>query len=107
MKFAFATVGSAFYTRSRWDNSVQVRLWIFVALWALAIGGILTGSVYGITKGVRSAGAASCRTFSRQSGYSATYRIQHFLDAGTCYVRLPNGHALPQKMVTAYLKANK
>jgi len=105
MKPALAGIGNAFVV-NRYGYT-RVREWVIVTAVLLVIAGGISGLVYGITKAVRSAGAASCRTFAGQSGYPSHYKIQHFLDGGTCYVKLPNGHALPQKMVVAYLKANK
>jgi hypothetical protein len=102
MKLAFSTVGNAFFTQRY--GYTRIRGWAWFAFWTLAIPTIIAAIIFGI---VRSSGAASCRTFASQSHYASHYKIQHFLDAGTCYVQLPSGHALPEKMVVAYLKANK
>ena len=105
MKLALAGIGGAFTKNGYYGRTL--RAWVWAVLWTTVIALVIPGAVYGITKMVRSAGAASCRTFASQSGYPSNYKIQHFLDAGTCYVHLPNGHALPEKMVTGFLKANK
>jgi hypothetical protein len=106
MKHALAGIGGAFTTKDRWSGHTVLRTWVRAALVVAVIGAIICGAVYGITQAVRSAGAASCRTFARQSGYGSTYRIQHFLDSGTCYVHMPNGHQLPEKNITGFIKAN-
>lgn len=106
MKFALAGINGAFTTRDRWSGGTKLRAWVWVVLWAAVISGVIVGAVYGITQGVRSAGAASCRTFARQSGYPSTYRIQHWLDAGTCYVHMPNGKQLPEENITGFIKAD-
>lgn len=106
MKSVLAGVGNIF-VESSYRNRVRLRVWVIVALWVVAIAAVVCGIVFGIASAVRSAGAASCRNFAQHSGYSSAYHIQHWMDGGTCFVTLPNGHALPQKMVVAYLKANK
>lgn len=105
MKIALAGVGNVFTTRGYYGT--RLRGWVIAGLVVFGISVVITAAVYGITKAVRSAGAASCRTFARTSGYPSQYRLLHFLDGGVCFVRLPNGHTLPQKMVVAYLKANR
>lgn len=105
MKLALAGVGGAFVSKGYYGT--RLRGWVVATLVTAGTAAIIAGGIYGITKAVRIAGAASCRTFARQSGYGSNYKIQHFLDAGTCYVHLPNGHALPENMVTGFLKAGK
>jgi hypothetical protein len=106
MKPALAGIKGAFVYEHSYYGS-QVRAWVWVALWTTVAALVIFGGVYVIISAVRSAGAASCRTFASQSGYHSHYKIQHWADGGACFVTLPNGHALPQKMVVAYLKANK
>ena len=102
-----AGVGNIFLHPTRPYYGSRVRGWVWVAMWLCVAAATGVAIAYGITKAVRSAGAASCRTFARTSGYPAAYRIQHWGDGGTCYVTLPNGHALPQKMIVAYLRGGK
>jgi hypothetical protein len=101
-----AGVGNIFVSKSSYYGT-RVRGWVLVTLWTTVIAAVICGAVYGITKAVRSAAAASCRHFAAISGYPSNFQIQHFLDGGTCYVRLPNGHSMPQKMIVGYLKADK
>jgi hypothetical protein len=105
MRRALAAVGGAFVTEDRWSGGVKLRVWVLFALWAAVIAGAVVGAVWGINSAVRSSGAASCRTFARQSGYPTTYRIMHWMDAGTCFVHLPNGHQLPEERVTGFVQA--
>lgn len=102
MKFVLAGIGGAFITRDRWSGRIVPQVWV----WGLFGIAAICGVVYGTVAATRSAGAASCRTFARQSGYGSTYRIQHFLDSGTCYVHMPNGKQLPEKNIVGYIKAD-
>lgn len=96
-----------FTEKDRWNGKTVLRGWVSVFLIGCAIVATVSVCIFGIAKIVRSAGAASCRGFAVQSGYNSDYKIMHFLDAGTCFVQLPNGHSLPENMVIGYIKADK
>jgi len=76
MKPALAGIKGAFVYEHSYYGS-QVRAWVWVALWTTVAALVIFGGVYVIISAVRSAGAASCRTFASQSGYHSHYKIQH------------------------------
>lgn len=106
MKLALAGVGKGVF-KTDYYGKARLRTWVHAVIWTTVGVLAICGLVFGIVSACRAAGAATCRNFAQQSGYASGYHVQHFLDSGTCYVQLPNGHKLPMQMVTAYLKANK
>lgn len=103
MRPLLAGVGNIFVRRSSYYGT-RLRTWVLVTLWTAAIAAVIVGGVYGIVKAVRSAGAASCRTFARQSGYTTKYRLMHFLDGGNCLVQTPSGKWMTQNRVLVTLR---
>lgn len=95
-----------FTKQDRYGDRV-FRAWVNAVLIAFGVAAAVVALVVGITRISRAADAASCRTYASQSGYPTRFRINHFLSPGTCFVRLPNGHWLPEKRVTGFIKAEK